>query len=134
MIELSNTTAQTLTPGQSLTFDRVILKTRNGAECHRNGSSAITLSKCGIYEVHFTGNIASTGAGAVQLVIELDGEPLVETTMISNPSAAADPNNVSASTLVSTCCGDSGRLTVVNNGTTDVVVSANSAFYVKRVA
>lgn len=133
MIELSNTTAQTLTPGQALTFDTVLLNTGCG-ECHRTNSGIITLRKIGIYEVHFSVNIAGTAAGPVQLTIELDGEPLTETTMISTPAAAADPDNVATATLVRTCCGCCGRLSVVNTGTSDVVVSANPAFYVKRVA
>lgn len=133
MIELSNTTAQTLAPGQALTFDTVILNTGCG-ECHRTNSGIVTLRKIGIYEVHFSGNIASTGGGSIQLTIELDGEPLPETTMISTPTAAADANNVATATLVKTGCGCCGRLSVVNTGTTDVVVSANPAFYVKRVA
>ena len=133
MIELSNTTAQTLTPGQALTFDTVLLRTGCSAY-HRRNSGIIALSKIGVYEVHFSANIAGTAAGPVQLAIELDGEPLTETTMISTPAAAADANNVATSTLVKTCAGCCGRLTVVNTGTSDVVVSPNPAFYVKRVA
>lgn len=133
MIELSNTTAQTIAPGQALTFDTVILNTGCG-ECHRANSGIITLRKIGIYEVHFSANISGTTTGPVQLSIELDGEPLVETTMISTPVAAADADNVATSTLVKTCAGCCGRLTVVNTGTSDVVVSPNPVFYVKRVA
>ena len=35
MIEISNSTAQTLTPGQAIAFDVTNLKTRCTAECHR---------------------------------------------------------------------------------------------------
>ena len=133
MIELSNTTAQTLTPGQALTFDTVILNTGCG-ECHRANSGIITLRKIGIYEVHFSANISATTAGTAQLAIELDGEPLLETTMINSIGTAGDPDNAATSTLVRTCAGCCGRLTVVNTGTSDVVVSPNPAFYVKRVA
>lgn len=133
MIELSNTTAQTIAPGQALTFDAVILGTGCG-EFHRANSGIITLRKIGIYEVHFSANIAGTAAGPIQLSIELDGEPLTETTMISTPTVAADANNVATATLVKTYCGCCGRLNVVNTGTSDVVVSPNPAFFVKRVA
>ena len=133
MIELSNTTAQTVAAGQALTFNAVVLNTGCG-EFHRENSGIITLRKIGIYEVHFSANIAGTAAGPIQLVIELDGEPLTETTMISTPTAAADANNVATATLVRTYCGCCGRVNVVNNGTSDVVVSPNPAFYVKRVA
>lgn len=133
MIELSNTTAQTVAAGQALTFDSVILNTGCG-EFHRANSGIITLRKIGIYEVHFSANIAGTDAGPIQLVIELDGEPLAETTMISTPTASADANNVATATLVKTYCGCCGRLNVVNIGVSDIVVSPNPAFFVKRVA
>lgn len=134
MIELSNTIAQTIAPGQSITFDTVILKT-GCAETHRTNSGIVTLrAKCGLYEVRFSANISGTAAGPVQLAIELDGEPIAETTMISTVTTAGDPNNVSADTFIRTDCGCCGRVTVVNTGTADVVVSPNPAFLVKRIA
>jgi hypothetical protein len=135
MIELSNATAQTLTPGQSLTFDTVLLKSKCGAEAHRNNSSIITLRACNAtYEVHFSANVSGTAAGVVQLNIELDGEPLAETTMNSTVTTAADPNNVATSTLIHTSCGCCGRITVTNTGTADIIVGANSSLFVKRVS
>lgn len=134
MIELSNTAAQTIAPNAALTFDTVILRANRCGECHRINSGIITLKYAGIYEVHFSANIAGTAAGPIQLTIELDGEPLTETTMISTPTVAADANNVATSTLVRICSACCGRLSVVNTGTSDVVVSPNPAFWVKRVA
>ena len=134
MIELSNTTAQTVNAGQSLTFDTVILKS-GCAEAHRTNSGIVTLrANCAIYEVHFAANISGTAAGPVQLAIALDGEPLVETTMISTVTTAGDLNNVATATLVKTGCGCCGKITVTNNGTEPVVVGANPSFFVKRVA
>lgn len=134
MIELSNTMTQTINPGQALTFDATILKT-GCAEAHRTNSGIVTLrADCAIYEVHFAANVSGTAAGPVQLAIALDGEPLVETTMISTVAAAGDLNNVATATLVKTGCGCCGRITVVNNGLSIVVVGANPALFVKRVA
>lgn len=134
MIELSNTTAQTLSPGQSLTFDSVLLKSRYG-EAHRANSSIVTLkADCAIYEVHFAGNVSGTAAGPVQLSVTLDGEPLVETTMVSTITTAGDANNVATATLIRTGCGCCGRVSVQNTGTSDVVVSPNTALFIKRVA
>ena len=134
MIELSNTTAQTLTPGQSLTFDTVLLKT-GCAEAHRKNSSLVTLrANNAIYELHFAANISGTAAGTVQLAISLDGEPLLETTMINSVGTAGDPDNVATATLVKTGCGCCGRISVTNTGTTSVIVGANSSFFVKRVS
>ena len=134
MIELSNTAAQTIAPGQSLTFDTVLLKT-GCAEAHRSNSGIVTLkADCAVYEIHFAANISATAAGAAQLAISLDGEPLIETTMINTISTAGDPDNAATATLVKTGCGCCGKISVTNTGTTSVIVSANSALFVKRVA
>lgn len=134
MIELSNTAAQTIAPGQSLTFDTVLLKT-GCAEAHRSNSGIVTLkADCAVYEIHFAANISATAAGTAQLAISLDGEPLIETTMINTISTAGDPDNAATATLVKTGCGCCGKISVTNTGTTSVIVSANSALFVKRVA
>lgn len=134
MIELSNTAAQTIAPGQSLTFDTVLLKT-GCAEAHRTNSGIITLkANCAVYEIHFAANISATTAGTAQLAISLDGEPLVETTMINTISTAGDPDNAATATLVKTGCGCCGKISVTNTGTTSVIVSDNPALFVKRVA
>ena len=134
MIELSNTAAQTIAPGQSLTFDTVLLKT-GCAEAHRTNSGIITLkADCAVYEIHFAANISATAAGTAQLAISLDGEPLLETTMINSISTAGDPDNAATATLVKTGCGCCGKISVTNTGTTSVIVSANPALFVKRVA
>lgn len=90
----------------------------------------------GIYRVSFHGNIGGgTAATAVQLVIETGGEPLPETTMISVPVAATTEfNNVGTSTLLRNCCGDYDRVTVTNNGTTNVLIAPNTVLHIERVA
>ena len=134
MIELSNTAAQTLSPGQALTFDTVILKS-GCAESHRTNSGVVTLrANCAIYEVHFAANISATAAGTAQLAITLEGEPLPETTMINSIGTAGDPENAETATLVRTDCQCCTHISVVNTGTTSVIVSANPALFVKRVA
>ena len=134
MIQLSNSTTQTLAPGQSLTFDSVLLKS-GCAEAHRVNSGIVTLrSDCGIYEVHFTGNVSATAANPVQLAIQLDGETLPETTMYEEITTAGVGQNVAAATLIRTGCGCCGRVSIVNTGTTTVEVLPNVSFFVKRVA
>lgn len=133
MIELSTTTTQTLSPGQALDFDSTVLKT-GCAESHRQNSSVLTVkAKCAVYELHFSANVSGTAAGPVQLSIALDGEPLQEATVISTVTTAADPNAVATATLVRTegcCCS---RVSIVNSGTSDVVVSPGANIFVKRV-
>lgn len=134
MIELSNTTAQTLEAGQSLTFNTTILKS-GCAEAVRANAGIITLrAQCGIYEVHFAANVTSTAAGPVQLAITLDGTPLPETTMISTVTTAGDLNNVATATLIRMDCTCIGRVSVENTGTGPITIGANPALFVKRVA
>ena len=133
MTVLSNTTAQTLQPGQSITFDVIVLKTGD-AECFRYGTSAIKMKTNGVYEVVFRGNVAAlTAATTVNLAIQLGGDTLPETTMTATSSAAGDVNNISGGTKVKNSCCDYDRLTVTNIGTVPAVVAANSCFDVKRV-
>ena len=135
MIVLSNTIAQTLAPGQSLTFDTVMMHT-GCAECHRNNSGAVILrAEKAIYEIQFGANIGAEAPGDAQLSIGVSGVPLPETTMISATAAAGDLNNVSADTAVRTCCGSGGESVVITNtGTTTITVGANPCLFIKRVA
>lgn len=133
MIEVSNSTEQTVQPNQSAVFDTNVLKTGCDTS-HRPNSGVVTLrAKCAVYEVHFSANISSTVAGTAQLAISLDGEPLPETAMVNSIATAGDPENAATSTLVRTdgcCCG---RISVTNTGTNPVVISANPSLFVKRV-
>lgn len=134
MIQVSNSTAQTLSPGQSLTFDSVLLKS-GCAETHRVNSGIVTLrSNCGIYEIHFTGNVSAPSASPVQLAIQLDGETLPETAMYEEITTPGVGQSVAAATLVRTGAGCCGRIGVVNTGTTTISVLANTSLFVKRIA
>ena len=56
MIVLSNSTAQTLTPGESLIFDNTVIQS-GCAEHHADNSASVLMLKPGMYEIHFTGNV-----------------------------------------------------------------------------
>ncbi|UNI72519.1 MAG: hypothetical protein [Chaetfec virus UA24_144] len=134
MIVLSSTVAQTLQPGQALTFNDVILHSGCG-ECHRGGSGSVKLRANGIYEAAFSANVSSaTAATPVQLSLAIGGEPLPETTMISTPAAADAFNNISTQTAIKNTCGDYDRVTVVNTGTAPVTVGANPVLFIKRLS
>lgn len=135
MIELSNSTAQTLAVGQAMTFDTVILKT-GSSECHRKNTGSVKLcAKGGIYQAYFSGNISgATADTAVQLNMSLGGDILPETIMIATPSAADALNNVATTVSIKNCCCDYDRITVVNTGTTAVTVGANPTLFIKRIA
>lgn len=133
MIVLSNTTEQTVQPGQSIIFDEKITHCGN-CECWRKGTGSVKLRCNGVYALAFSGNIGGeTAATPVQLALSLGtGATLSETTMISVPAAVADRNNVSTQTRLKNCCGDYDRVSVVNTGTVPVVVAANSAFVIEK--
>lgn len=133
MIILTNTASQELAPGQSLTFDTEILHT-GCAECHRIGSGAVTLrQQQAIYEVHFSANVGATAPGVAQLAIDINGSPLIETTMVSTTAAAGDVNNVAKDTAIRTCCCGPETCTITNTGETTVIVE-NPSLFIKRVA
>lgn len=132
MIELSNTAAQTVQPGQVVTFNQVKLHTGCG-ECYRDGTNSVKLRSNGTYEVQFSGNISGTAAGVpVQLAIALGGAALPETVMVSTPAVANDYNNVATGTYVKNCCCDFDRITVMNTGTVPVNLSANMNLRIAR--
>lgn len=133
MILLSNSATQTIQPGEAMTFDLEKIKT-GCSECHRQGSSAIKLRKCGIYELMFTGNVGGAAVGTVQLQMEAGGEVLPETTIIVTEDTVGSLDNVAAHTFFKNCCVDYDRITLVNTGTVAAVVDANSAFSAKRLA
>lgn len=135
MISLSNSTSQAIAAGSSITFDVVNLKT-GCAECHRANTASVKLcARPAIYEVNFSANVTNaSGTDAVQLALQLSGDTLSDTTMISTPSAAGALNNISTSTLIRNNCCDYDRVTVTNTGTVAVTVNPNAVLFVRRVA
>lgn len=132
MVVLSNTTAQTLQPGQSLTFNS--LRAHSGCgECARSGGP-LTLKFSGTYRVTFHGNVTgATAAAPVELSIAIGGAALSETEMIYTPAAADAVGNVGTETYIQTC-GPSNNITVVNTGDNPVTVSPNAALTAIRTA
>lgn len=134
MIILTNTASQELAPGQSLTFNLVVLHTGK-CECFREGSGTVILGqRNAIYEIDFSANIGSTTAAtAAQLNIMSNASPIVETTMISTTATVGNLNNVGKHTAIHTCCCSPESITITNTGETTVVVE-NPSLFIKRVA
>lgn len=136
MIVLSNLTAQTLQPGQAVTFNNVITESNCGRNvCYnKQAPQSVKLCKRGPYEVHFSGNVTGTTANAaLQLAIALGGQALSETAMNSTPAAAGSLNNVHTTTVVRNCCCDLDRLSVINTGAVPVTLAPNSAFVIHKL-
>lgn len=133
MIELSNLTAQTLQPGQSLTFDNVVLRTRNGCECfNQQIPQSVKLCERGIYDVSFSGNITGAAAASLQIALSVSGNPLRQSAMNAVPAAVGNLVNVSTRNLVNNCCCDLNRIGIINSGTTPVTIAPNSALVIIR--
>lgn len=134
MIILSNTTDQQLAPGQAITFNTVVMQTRNDRCSHRENSAGVRIRSNGIHEIQFSGNVnGATAAAPATLVVTYGGNRLPETTMIS---AATGFNNVSTSTAVCDrdCCCRGEEVTVINAGTATITIGANANLFIKRIA
>ena len=138
MIIVSNSAAQTLTKGQSLTFDLRTLKT-GCSEFIQQGSSDVYLKPKGLYLVDFSANVTSSAATTlVRLQVELNGNPLPNTVMDATPTTAGDLWNVSTSTAIDTnagCCFsiNTAYVTITNTGVNPVVVSPGASLRIGRV-
>lgn len=133
MLQLSNTTAQTLQPGQSLAFDNVVLSTNDGICFNKQAPNTVKLCARGNYDVTFHANITGAAAAALQLAIALSGYPNPQTAMNAVPAAEGDLENVSAELPIRRCCCDLNRLAIVNSGTTPVTIAPGSSLVVKGV-
>ena len=146
MIVLSNAAAEVIPAGGTVTFNLTVIHTgcdRNGcggSEYHRQGSGAVRLRgksrKCSsIFDIFFKGNVTSQTAGTdIQLAITIDGTPLPETTMVTTMRAANSFENMAAMTALKVRPGKDVSLSVTNTGTTPVILDANSALYIRRIA
>lgn len=146
MIVLSNSAAQVIPVGGTVTFDISVLHTGcdskgcGGSEYHRKNSDAVRLrgkSRCcpSIFDVFFKGNLTSETAGTdVRLAIAINGTPLDETTMVTTMGTANSFENMAAMTALKVRPSEDVTLSVVNNGTTPVTIDANAALYVRRIA
>lgn len=133
MIQVSNSTAQTLQPGQAMTFDKVLLKTNCGACFNSQAPNVVKLCDRGNYNITFHGNITGGAGDQLQLALALGGYAAPTTAMNAVPAAEGNLWNVSAQLPVRNCCCDLTRLSVVNAGATAVTIAPNATLTVKGV-
>lgn len=133
MIVLCNTTAQTLKPGESLIFDNTVIQS-GCAEYHSDHSSSVLILKPGMYEIHFTGNVAGIeDESTLRLGIRVGSNTLSETTMMKTVCHKEHYSNVAAATIVR--CETKGKdIGVTNIGAAPIVIAPHSSIFVKRVA
>lgn len=134
MISLTNSAAQTLAAGASMTFDTVVFQSGAG-ECFRKGTGSVKLRSNGIYEIHFHAAISSaTAGGTAKLILQQGGVTIPEANMQTVSTAANDAHSVSVNVPVRNFCGDYDRITVVNAGTEAVTIEAAPELFIKRIA
>lgn len=133
MIVLSNTAAQTLTPGESLIFDNTVIQS-GSAEHHADNSASVLMLKPGMYEIHFTGNVAGvTDESTMMLGVRVGSNTLSETTMMTTACLKEYYSNVASATIVR--CETKGMdIGVTNIGTNPITIAPHSSIFVKRVA
>ncbi len=131
MIALSNNTAQTLDPKQSITFDNDIIRTGSSAEGHYRDTSEVKLRIPGIYEVHFTGNVMTQPECFAHLAITANGNIITGTDMIVPPNVIT---NVHADMIVRNTADDPKIITVTNVGSETIVVKDGSGMWIRRIA
>ena len=133
MIVLSNTDAQTLMPGESLIFDNTVIQS-GCAEHHAEHSASVLMLKPGMYEIHFTGNVAGVlDESTMMLGVQVGSNTLLETTMMKTVCLRGYYSNVASATIVR--CETKGTdIGVTNIGTTPITIAPHSSIFVKRVA
>lgn len=133
MLLLSNLAAQTLQPGQAVTFDVVKIKAGCGECFNRQLPQSARLNGNGTWDLNFSGNVTSATAGDnVQLAIAVAGQPLTETAMNRTITTANNLENIATATAYRVCCCDANRVSVINTGTVAVTLAPNSAFLIER--
>ena len=134
MIKLTNLTAQTVQPGQSVTFS-TIMKRSGCAECFRLGTDSVKLCKRpATYEAYFQANVTTEAVGVAQFSFALAGDTLPESTVVRQITTANAFDSISLQDLISVNCCDFDRLTVTNTSAVPVVISTNPLLYIKRVS
>ena len=125
MIELINTTEQTVQPGTAVVYNTSVFQSRCGGESFRGDGGQIRLTRPGVYRVTFNGNIAiPTGetVGEISVAISQEGEILNGTIARVTPAAVEEFFSVSAQTLVVVNCSCCIPVAVRNNSDIPILV------------
>lgn len=139
-MEITANAVQTVAANQNVLFTETAVP-GSCSILHRDGSGLVTLRgltrQCRArFKVTFGGNIAipTTGAvGAIKLAIDIDGEPVPTTTMITTPSAGEEYFNVFSAIYLDVSSGCCITIAVENISTQPILVQ-NANLIVERVA
>lgn len=133
MITLTNPSAQTVQPGQNVTFTTVDAHT-GCSECYRPGTNSVKLRSGGAYEVTYAANVSNgTANQAIQLGVALSGTVMPISIAIEAPATAGTLTNMTRTVPVTNCCCDFDRITLVNSGPNPINLGPNPMLYIRRV-
>lgn len=138
MIDATNPIVQSVQPGQNVIFTGTNVVTNSCNSCcgwlvHNTNSGIFTITKPGIYRVHFNGNVTNTVAVAsITLDITNAGESIAGGTMTTTPAALGSYENVSSELLIRVPCNTSVVVTVKNNTATNPILVSQPSLVITR--
>lgn len=137
MINSINPTNQTVQPLANVVFlgNNVISNKCNtccGSINHNDGSGIFTITKPGVYKVHFNANVAPTVAGPITLNITNSGENISGGEMKSPGTTVGVFDNVSAEILVKVCPNQSVPITIKNSTPTNPITVSQPSLIITR--
>lgn len=137
MINAVNPINQTVQPLANVIFTGNNVRTNSCNNCcgwltHNNNSGIFTLTKPGIYKVHFNANVSPTVAGAITLNITNAGENISGGEMKSPGTTIDVFDNVSAEVLVRVPCNSSVVITIKNNTPTNPITVSQPSLTITR--
>lgn len=136
MINAVNPITQTIQPNANVIFTGSNVKTNscgcNGWLSHNDNSGLFTLTKPGIYKIHFNANVAPTVAGAITLNITNSGENIAGGEMKTAGAAIGTLENTAAEILVRVPCNSSVVISVKNNTATNPITVSQPSLTISR--
>lgn len=139
MINATNSISQTVQPTANIIFTGANVRTNACNSCcgwlsHNDNSGIFTLTKAGIYKIHFNANVAPTVAGAITLNITNAGENIAGGEMKTAGATAGTLENVASEILVRVPCNTSVVITVKNNTATNPITVSQPSLTITRVS
>ena len=134
MLQTIAVASQIVPAGSNVLFTSNKIKTRTcgcfGNITHEEGSGLVDLNGAGLYRVDFSANVTTATTGNVVLALEVNGEPLGDSTII-NYEVADISQELAIATIVRVPQG-TRTLSVGNYGTADITVSNASLIVTKE--
>lgn len=139
MINATNPITQTIQPSANVIFTGSNVRTNSCSSCcgwlnHDNNSGIFTITKAGIYKVHFNANLAPTVAGAITLNIANSGESIAGGEMKTTGTTVGTFENVAAEILIRVPCNSSVVITIKNNTATNPITVSQPSLTIDKLA